>query len=111
MTRLASEYGVALPDFEEPELNAAAAMPELCAALTKAIDKNGQRELLESIEIPLAWVLAKMEHVGFYVDRNSIEEYGRQMEQEVTRLHDSIIQQVGYEFNINSPKQLGEALF
>ena len=111
VTRLAAEYGVALPDFEEPELNAAAAMPELCAALTKAIDKNGQRELLESIEIPLAWVLAKMEHVGFYVDRQSIEEYGRQMEEQVNSLHDSIIAQVGYEFNINSPKQLGEALF
>lgn len=109
--RLAAEYSIALPDFEDPELNAAAVLPELCMALSKAIDGNGQRELLENIEIPLAFVLAQMEHIGFYVDRESIEEYGRQMEQEVNRLHDSIIEQVGYEFNINSPKQLGEALF
>lgn len=109
--RLAAEYSIALPDFEDLELNAAAALPELCAALSKAIDSNSQRELLENIEIPLAFVLAQMEHIGFYVDRGSIEEYGKRMEQEVTRLHDSIIEQVGYEFNINSPKQLGEALF
>ncbi|WP_322169290.1 DNA polymerase I [Acutalibacter caecimuris] len=109
--RLAAEYRVSLPDFEEPALNAAAALPELCGALGKAIDGNNQRELLDTIEIPLSFVLAQMEHLGFYVDRESIEEYGRQMEKEVERLHDSIIAQVGREFNINSPKQLGEVLF
>ncbi len=109
--RLAAEYAVPLPDFEEPELNAAAVLPELCAALSKAIDGNGQRELLETIEIPLCLVLAQMEHIGFYVDRQSIEDYGKQLELQASSLHDSIIQQVGYEFNINSPKQLGEALF
>ncbi len=109
--RLAAEYGVALPDFEEPWLREAAAMPGLCAALSRAIDENSQRELLENIEIPLAYVLAQMEHVGFYVDKESIETYGKEMERQVQELHDSIIRQVGYEFNINSPKQLGEALF
>ncbi len=111
VVRLAAEYGAPQPDFEDEALNAAAAMPGLCAALSKAIDANGQRELLENIEIPLAYVLAQMEHIGFYVDRQSIEDYGRQLEGEVNRLHDAIIEQVGYEFNINSPKQLGEALF
>lgn len=109
--RLAAEYGVTLPDFDEPELNCAAAMPALCAALTRAIDENGQRELLETIEIPLSYVLAQMEHVGFYVDRSSIETYGEEMERQVAELRDSIVAQVGYDFNINSPKQLGEALF
>ncbi len=115
--RLAAEYGVALPDFggqelpETQDLLCAAAMPGLCQSLSRAIDENNQRELLETIEIPLAWVLAQMEHVGFYVDRDSIERYGQEMERQVKELHDSIIEQVGYEFNINSPKQLGEALF
>ncbi len=109
--RLAAEYGTALPDFEEPELSAAAVLPALAAALSKAIDENGQRELLQNIEIPLAFVLAQMEHVGFYVDKESIETYGKEMERQVQELHDSIIGQVGYDFNINSPKQLGEALF
>ncbi len=122
--RLAAEYGAALPAFTEEELLAAGlstekgpalscggVMEKLCEALVRAIDANGQRELLESIEIPLAGVLAQMEHVGFYVDKDSIETYGKEMERQVNELHDSIIEQVGYEFNINSPKQLGEALF
>lgn len=109
--RLAAEYSVPLPDFEEAAYNCAAVMPGLCAALSKAIDGNNQRELLENIEIPLSFVLAQMEHIGFYVDKESIREYGEKLQKEVEALHDSIIEQVGYDFNINSPKQLGEALF
>src|SRR5699024_10492107 len=37
--------------------------------------------------------------------------YGKELEAQVNQLHDEIIEEVGYEFNINSPKQLGEALF
>ena len=109
--RLATEYRVPMPDLEGPGLSEAAAMPGLCRALGKAIDENGQQELLENIEIPLSFVLAQMEHVGFYVDKEAIEAYGKEMELQVQALHDSIIEQVGYDFNINSPKQLGEALF
>ena len=109
--RLCAEYGVALADFEEPELNFGAAMPGLCRALEQAIAENNQQELLEDIEIPLSFVLAQMEHIGFYVDRESIQAYGKELEAQVNQLHDEIIQEVGYEFNINSPKQLGEALF
>ncbi|ANU54936.1 DNA polymerase I [Acutalibacter muris] len=109
--RLAAEYSVPLPDFEQEEYNCAAVMPGLCQALQKAIDGNNQRELLENIEIPLSFVLAQMEHIGFYVDSESIKEYGEKLQKEVESLHDSIIEQVGYDFNINSPKQLGEALF
>ena len=101
--RLAAEYGVSQTDFEEAELNAGAAMPDLCRALSRAIDENEQRELLQNIEIPLAYVLAQMEHVGFYVDKGSIEAYGRELEQQEQALHDSIIEQVGFSFNINSP--------
>ena len=111
LLRLAAEYSVPLPDFEEEEYNCAAVMPGLCEALQKAIDSNNQQELLENIEIPLSFVLAQMEHTGFYVDSGSIREYGEKLQAEVEALHGSIIQQVGYDFNINSPKQLGEALF
>ena len=109
--RLCAEYGVSLPDFEDQELNLAAAMPGLCQALQRAIEENSQQELLASIEIPLSFVLAQMEHIGFYVDKESIQAYGKELEAQVNQLHDEIIQEVGYEFNINSPKQLGEALF
>ena len=109
--RLCKEYGVAPADLGGQDEGIGAAFPALCEKLGRAIDENGQRELLENIEIPLAAVLAGMEHVGFYVDRESIQAYGQEMERQVQRLHDEIIRQVGYEFNINSPKQLGEALF
>lgn len=110
--QLAALYGVAAGQIEnEPLLSEAALLPGLCVELQKEIDKNGQRELLETMELPLCSVLAKMEHEGFAVDKERITEYGRELEVQVQELHDSIIEQVGYEFNINSPKQLGEALF
>ena len=109
--RLCAEYGVPCPALEDPALQMAAALPGLCRALGHAIDENGQRELLETIEIPLSQVLAQMEHVGFYADRESIEKYGKELERQEKDLRDEILEEVGYEFNINSPKQLGEALF
>lgn len=110
LERLCGEYQVALPDMEE-ESRFAAAMPGLSKALSRGIDENGQRELLGTIEIPLAAVLASMEHVGFHVDAAGIQAYGQEMERQVNTLQASILEEVGYSFNINSPKQLGEALF
>ena len=55
-------------------------MPGLCRALEQAIAENSQQELLEAIEIPLSFVLAQMEHIGFYVDKESIQAYGKELE-------------------------------
>ena len=52
-----------------------------------------------------------MENTGFEVDREGISLYGEQLSDEAGRLQTRIYEQVGYEFNINSPKQLGAALF
>lgn len=111
LQRLAAEYSVPVPELEEDVLKNAAVLPGLCKALSGEIEENKQQSLLDTIEIPLALVLAKMETVGFYVDKEAIANYGVELEKQVNILHDSIIEQVGYEFNINSPKQLGEALF
>lgn len=107
--RLAGEYGVSVG--EDNMHNEAAAMPALCKSMGKAIDENSQRELLKNIEIPLAGVLAGMENEGFAVDRQGIIDYGDKLKEEISGLVSSIMEQVGYEFNLNSPKQLGEALF
>ena len=72
---------------------------------------NGQQKLLEEMEIPLAQVLARMENIGFLVDGESIRVYGERLETEIEALQKQIYEEVGYEFNINSPKQLGDALF
>ena len=54
------------------------------------ISGSGQKELLEAIEIPLSFVLAQMEHVGFYVDKGSIEAYGRELEQQEQALREEV---------------------
>jgi len=68
-------------------------------------------KLLKEVEIPLANVLAKMENIGFSVDKQGIENYGNVIGEQIKELEQSIYEQVGHEFNINSPKQLGVALF
>lgn len=110
--RLAQEYGVPVPAGEEkPEEQAAAVLPELSDRLSAKIAENGQDELLDSIEIPLAAVLAHMETVGFAVDAEGIRAYGNVIEKRENEIRKQVYETVGYEFNINSPKQLGEALF
>ncbi len=110
--RLMSEYGVAIPQADGGELALKAAeILELSRVLLEKIRANAQEALLYDIEIPLARVLAKMERCGFAVDKGGIEEYGLSLEKTVDELQNSIYDDVGYIFNINSPKQLGTALF
>lgn len=52
-----------------------------------------------------------MEAEGFGVDAEGIRAFGITLQKEVNEVQAQIIEEVGYEFNINSPKQLGEALF
>ncbi len=111
--RLAAEYEVPAPadDGVSEEVRAAAVLPRLAGRLTAEIEKNGQSKLLTEIEQPLARVLARMEAVGFAVDAAGIGEYGKNLQYRITEIEAEIYQAVGYEFNINSPKQLGQALF
>ena len=89
----------------------AAALPALSERLALEIAQNDQQELLEKIEIPLARVLAEMELAGFEVDGDGVAQYGEVLALQIELLQKQIYESVGYEFNINSPKQLGEALF
>lgn len=83
----------------------------LCEKLDSEIKANEQEKLLVDIEIPLADVLAKMENIGFDVDRQGIEDYGKMLSQQIKSLEESIFESAGTQFNINSPKQLGKVLF
>ncbi len=74
------------------------------------IDENNQADLL-ALEISLAEVLASMEQVGFYVDKQGLIEYGEVIGAKVEEITKKIYDECGFEFNLNSPKQLGEALF
>lgn len=87
------------------------ALPALCRRLADDIHEIANDKLLYEIEIPLSRVLARMENLGFAVDVEGIRAYGEQLGAEAAQLQQSIYEDVGYEFNINSPKQLATALF
>lgn len=113
--RLCEEYAVIAPvcDDENAQeyVKNAAALGALTEMLCAKIKENNQEDLLRNIEIPLAGVLAQMENIGFMVDADGIREYGKALSQKLYELQAEIYEEVGYEFNINSPKQLGVALF
>ena len=68
-------------------------------------------ELYEQVELPLIFTLADMELAGIALDGVALAEYGQKLQIRLTELEQSIYQQAGETFNINSPKQLGVILF
>ncbi len=114
---LALEYSVPLPEYlnqlgeNEPAVSYASVLKTLFEKTDLLIDDAEERELLNNIELPLSEVLAQMEYTGFLVDRDGIDAFGKKLSARIKELTKSIYDSVGYEFNINSPKQLGIALF
>ncbi len=80
-------------------------------ALEKELEASGQAALLSDIELPLAFVLGDMETAGVLIDAAALSVHGEELEIKVRELEKEIHGLVGYEFNLNSPKQLGVALF
>ncbi|MFV9511178.1 DNA polymerase I [Tepidibacillus sp. LV47] len=76
----------------------------------KLIETNLSR-LLYEVELPLSRVLARMEKVGVRIDIDRLKEMGEELNQTLISLTEEIYELAGTEFNINSPKQLGEILF
>ncbi|MBQ2973140.1 MAG: DNA polymerase I [Clostridia bacterium] len=112
LKRIIAEYANAeLPDAENEGAFFAAYLPKAFENLNKLIEEHNQKRLLEEIELPLARVLATMEREGFLVDALGIKNFGVDLQFRIEKLVDEIYSEVGYEFNLNSPKQLGEALF
>ena len=83
----------------------------LCDKMLEKIKEQHLEKLLFEIELPLARVLTNMERDGFLCDIEALKLYGQTLSEEIDGLCKSIYELVGYEFNLNSPKQLGEALF
>jgi len=113
--RLAEECGLTTPVVEGEAVPQAALRAALLQPLAQyqkeRLEENGQLKLLDEIEIPLAKVLADMERLGFAIDRERLAAFGTELDVEIERLQTAIYQAAGGEFNINSPKQLGEVLF
>ncbi|WP_137597362.1 DNA polymerase I [Paucilactobacillus kaifaensis] len=89
----------------------ARAIDQLATQLFAELDKNEQTPLYTDIELPLTNVLAQMEIMGIKVDVNRLNEMGSQLIERLSELEQTIYQEAGQEFNINSTKQLGEILF
>lgn len=79
--------------------------------LRKRVKDEGLEKIFTDIEQPLIPVLAKMKALGIALDVQYLEKLSRQFHTELTELERKIYEQAGMEFNINSPKQLGEVLF
>ena len=97
---------------ENAELaSAAAGIACLEEVLRKKLVELSLTELFETVELPLCRVLAEMELTGVRVDGAALSDFRALLERETTALEAKIYEQAGGEFNINSPKQLGEVLF
>ena len=68
-------------------------------------------KLLETIELPLEAVLAEMESVGVCVDTDYLNQFSKQLEQDLKRIEETAYSSAGSTFNLGSPKQLSELLF
>lgn len=88
-----------------------AAVAMLRDRLRAGLEKDGLLGLLVDLELPLVSVLARMEWTGVRIDSEFLEGLSREWEGEMARLTGTIHALAGKEFNLNSPRQLGEILF
>lgn len=79
--------------------------------LTEKLQQMGMEKLFLEIEMPLTYVLYAMEREGILVHAEALKAYGENLVDQISALEQSIYDQAGTTFNINSPKQLGEVLF
>ena len=84
---------------------------QLAELLNKDLEKFKLLELYKSIEIPLLKTLSKMERVGVNLDSHFLKNLSKKTTKDLNILKEKIFKIAGLEFNISSPKQLGEVLF
>ncbi len=98
-------------DISEDTETAAVEAFEKGENLSGTIEKNGMKELLLNIELPLEEVLAEMEAEGIAIRKEILTGFSATLAQQIESLEKKIHTAAGEEFNINSPKQLGVILF
>ena len=81
------------------------------APLMKELQDSDMLSLYDEIEMPLVYVLYEMEVRGIRTNKEALKEYGEHLGTRIRELEKKIYEEVGEEFNINSPKQLGIILF
>lgn len=84
---------------------------KLKQVLENELETNGVKKLFEEIEMPLVPVLAYMERNGVRIDTDALKETSRHFTARMNQIEEEVHQLAGMEFNIASPKQVGEVLF
>ena len=84
---------------------------ETVKAMEEKVKAEGLWDLYENIELPLIPVLEQMKATGILLDTDYLKKLSKKLHKELTELEQLIYKHAGSEFNINSPKQLGEVLF
>lgn len=87
------------------------ALSHLHPYLIKELEKREQYHLLRKLEMPLMPILASMEREGIAIDKEELKRQELALEQELVLIEERIHKMAGREFNINSPRQVGEILF
>ena len=84
---------------------------QLAEITLKKLEEEKELDLFKNIDMPTIEVLAEMQWNGMYLDVNELDNYGDMLKTRLNALTEEIYKLSGQEFNINSPKQLGEVLF
>lgn len=84
---------------------------DLREKLMNFIEEMDMKRLLLEIEMPLVEVLKSMEVSGFTLDKEVLKELSQKINDRIAEILDKIYKEAGYQFNVNSPKQLSEFLF
>lgn len=93
------------------EKNALSLVVKLQPVLKAALEEKGLLQLFVELEMPLVSVLAQMEQEGIKLDLKLLKELSGDIEKRLIKLISDIYETSGTQFNINSPKQLGQVLF
>jgi DNA polymerase-1 len=83
----------------------------LAGALRSEVEKAGLAKLYEEMDLPLVPVLARMEQAGVKIDTAALSQMSSELEREIASQAKEIYEVAGMEFNVGSPKQLGDVLF
>ena len=84
---------------------------DITPELNSKLEEENLTKLYKEIELPLAKVLSKMEYNGIRVDKQVLEDMGKEIKKRIDSVTEEIYAFAGTEFNISSPKQLGDILF
>ncbi|MDD5355768.1 MAG: DNA polymerase I, partial [Candidatus Omnitrophica bacterium] len=96
---------------EKIGLNEAVFLYRLKEALEDELGDKGLKDLFYKLELPLAGVLFRMEKNGAKIDVELLKDLSKRLDKDLSKLTQKIFDVCGREFNINSPKQLGQVLF